>query len=115
MKYNKQILQILSDVGEQGIGVKLLAKHVYNLSCTLFVQPDLHEIHQYVQGYLLRNSKTPQSLIERTGRRGYYRLNTQNNSDARLIVNEFRKRYKTEADEQTDNMQQTDLSLSLFD
>ena len=70
MKYNKQILQILSDVGEQGIGVKLLAKHVYNLSCTLFVQPDLHEIHQYVQGYLLRNSKTPQSLIERTGRRG---------------------------------------------
>ncbi|MBQ3752932.1 MAG: hypothetical protein II864_05200 [Prevotella sp.] len=115
MKYNKQIIQILSDVGEQGIGVKLLAKHVYNLSCTLFVQPDLHEIHQYVQGYLLRNSKTPQSLIERTGRRGYYRLNTRNNAEARLMMNEFRKRNKAGADEQTDDTLQVDLSLSLFD
>ena len=90
MAYDKQILRILSDVGEQGIGVQQLAKHIYNLNCTLFSQPDLQEIHSYVQQYLLRNSKSSQSLIENTGRRGYYRLNTSNNDDARQLMLEFR-------------------------
>ena len=53
MTYEKQILQILTDVGEQGIGVQQLAKHVYNMNCTLFSQPDLQEIHGYVQQYLV--------------------------------------------------------------
>ena len=30
MTYDRQILRILSDVGEQGISVQLLAKHVFN-------------------------------------------------------------------------------------
>ena len=114
MLYDKQILQILSDVGEQGIGVHKLAKHVYNLSCTLFFQPDLHEVHRCVKNYLLRNSKSPQSLIERTGRRGYYRLNTKNNADARQVLSEFRQ-HKAEKVEPKEEKPQVDLSLSLFD
>ena len=114
MAYDKQILQILSDVGEQGIGVRKLAKHVYNLSCTLFSQPDLHEVHRYVQQYLLRNSKSSQSLIERTDRRGHYRLNTRNNADARQLMIGFRE-HKSEVTEQKEDKPQTDLSLSLFD
>ena len=115
MTYDKQILQILTDVGEQGVGVQQLAKHVYNLNCTLFSQPDLQEIHNYVQQYLLRNSKSPQSLIENTGRRGYYRLNTRNNADARQLMLEFRELSDTgETPKETEQAQQ-DLSLSLFD
>ena len=115
MIYDRQILQILTDVGEQGIGVQQLAKHVYNMNCTLFSQPDLQEVHSYVQQYLLRNSKSPQSLIENTGRRGYYRLNTQNNADARQLMLEFRERSEIdEAAKETDKSQQ-DFSLNLFD
>ena len=115
MTYDKQILQILTDVGEQGVGVQQLAKHVYNLNCTLFSQPDLQEIHNYVQQYLLRNSKSPQSLIENTGRRGYYRLNTRNNADARQLMLEFRELSDAgETPKETEKAQQ-DLSLSLFD
>ena len=114
MTYDKQILHILTEVGEQGIGVQQLAKHVYNLNCTLFSQPDLQEVHTYVQQYLLRNSKSAQSLIERTDRRGYYRLNTQNNDDARQLLFEFRE-HKEEPEEEKEEQPMKDFSLSLFD
>ena len=114
MAYDRQILQILSDVGELGIGVQHLAKHVYNMNCTFFFQPDLEEIRNYVRKYLLRNSKSPNSLIEKTERRGYYRLNTQNNADARQMVLQFRK-HPQEDEEPADVPPAQDLSLSLFD
>ena len=114
MAYDRQILQILSNVGELGIGVQHLAKHVYNMNCTFFFQPDLEEIRNYVRKYLLRNSKSAQSLIERTGRRGYYRLN-KNNADARQLMLEFRNTRIQEVAEDKEEKPQADFSLSLFD
>ena len=114
MTYEQQILHILSEVGERGISVSLLAKHVYNLNCTLFSQPDLQEVKQFVQQYLLKNSKSSLSLIESTGRRGYYRLNTLNNADARQLMLEFREE-EIEMEEVEEEKPKQDLSLSLFD
>ena len=114
MAYDRQILQILSDVGELGIGVQHLAKHVYNMNCTFFFQPDLQEIRNYVRKYLLRNSKSAQSLIERTERRGYYRLN-KNSADVRQLMLEFRNTRIQEVAEDKEEKPQTDFSLSLFD
>ena len=89
MTYDRQILDILMEVGDKGISVQLLAKHVYNRNLSLFFTPDLNEIRTYVQQYLLKNSKSPLSLIEATGKRGCYRLNTSNNADARQLMIEF--------------------------
>ena len=114
MIYEQQILHILSEVGERGISVSVLSKHVYNLNCTLFSQPDLQEVKQFVQQYLLKNSKSSLSLIESTGRRGYYRLNTQNNADARQLMLEFREE-EIRLEEVEEEKPQQDLSLSLFD
>ena len=114
MAYEQQILHILSEVGERGISVSVLSKHVYNLNCTLFSQPDLQEVKQFVQQYLLKNSKSSLSLIESTGRRGYYRLNTQNNADARQLMFEFREE-EIRLEEVEEEKPQQDLSLSLFD
>jgi hypothetical protein len=114
MTYEQQILHILSEVGERGISVSVLSKHVYNLNCTLFSQPDLQEVKQFVQQYLLKNSKASLSLIESTGRRGYYRLNTQNNADARQLMLEFREE-EIRLKEVEEEKPQKDLSLSLFD
>lgn len=111
--YDQQILKILSEVGERGISVQMLAKHVYNLNCTFFFQPDLQDIRRQVQQYLLRNSKSPQSLIESTGRRGYYRLNTQNSADARQLMLDFRDE-EPDDDTPAEAPQQQDLSLDLF-
>ena len=111
MTYDRQILQILTEGGERGINVQLLAKHLYNMNSTLFSSPDLEDIRSYVQQYLLKNSKSPLSLIESTGRRGYYRLNTQNNADARQLLLSFRE----PAAEEKEEKPAVDLSLSLFD
>lgn len=111
MAYDKQILQILTEVGEKGIGVQALTKHVYNQSHTFFFTPDMEEIHRYVQQYLLRNSKSEQSVIERTGKRGHYRLNTRNSADARQLLLEFGKEVH---DEKPEDKPIQDLSLDLF-
>lgn len=111
MTYDRQILRILSDVGEQGISVQLLAKHVYNQNVSLFYMPDMDEIRSYVQQYLLKNSKSPASLVESMERRGFYRLNTQNNADARQLVLEFQESGK---DEEKEEKPVKDLSLDLF-
>lgn len=111
MTYDRQILRILSDVGDKGISVQLLAKHVYNQNSTLFFSPDLSEIHAYVQQYLLKNSKSPSSLIESMERRGFYRLNT-NNADAQQLMLDFREQSSIE--EEKEETPQQDLSLDLF-
>jgi hypothetical protein len=111
MTYERQILRILTDVGDRGISVQLLAKHVYNQNSTLFFSPDLAEIRAYVQQYLLKNSKSPSSLIESMERRGYYRLNTRNNADARQLMIDFRESRQTEEKEER---LAVDLSLDLF-
>ena len=111
MTYDRQILEILTDVGERGISVQLLSKHVSNKNASLFFMPNLEEIRTYVQQYLLKNSKSPSSLIESMDRRGYYRLNTQNNPDARQLMIEFREEYTIEEKEEKPSK---DLSLDLF-
>ena len=111
MTYDQQILQVLTEAGECGVSVQAIAKHVYNMNCTFFVQPDFEEIRTYVQQYLLRNSKSQQSLIESTGRRGYYRLNTEGSVDARQLLLQFRDEKEEEREEEKP---QQDLSLDLF-
>lgn len=111
MTYDKQILQILTEVGEKGINVQVMAKHIYNLNSSLFFTPDYDEIRTYVQQYLLKNSKSPLSLVEATGKRGIYRLNTQNNADARQLMIAFRESHQPEDKEEKPSV---DLSLDLF-
>ena len=102
MTYDQQILQVLTEAGECGVSVQAIAKHVYNMNW---------EIRTYVQQYLLRNSKSQQSLIESTGRRGYYRLNTEGSADARQLLLQFRDEKE---EEREDEKPQQDLSLDLF-
>lgn len=111
MIYDRQILKILAEVGEKGISVQVLSKHLYNLNATFFFTPDKDDIRAYVQQYLLKNSKDPQSLITSTGQRGYYRLNTRNNTDAQQLMIEFRQDKVQEPKETTADV---DLSLDLF-
>ena len=84
---------------------------MFNKNASLFFSPNLEEIRAYVQQYLLKNSKSPSSLIESMERRGYYRLNTQNNQDARQLMIEFREEH---AIEEKEEKPMKDLSLDLF-
>lgn len=110
--YDRHIIAVLADVGEKGISVRNLAKHVYNLSCTLFEKPEMSDVHNYVQRFLLRKSKTANPMVEKLNRRGFYRLNaayTENNGQQKLDFGEDDNGSKPAA------AQCDDLSLSLFD
>jgi len=113
MTYDKQILRILIDVGDKGISAMLLAKHVYNQNSTFFFTPDFNEIRAYVKNYLQKNSRSASPLIERTARRGFYRLNTRTNPNVRKLLIEFRG--ESQCEEQQEKPAATDLSLNLFD
>ena len=113
--YKQQVLKLLFDVGERGMSAALLSKHVYNLNCTFFFQPDVDEIRRWVWSYLQRNAKSRRPLVERTGRRGYYRLNRHGMAYVRqqqlTIYN------NTQADDNTGDASQKDVDTSpgLFD
>ena len=112
MTYDQQILKILTEAGERGISVQNISRHVYNLNCTFFHQPDYEEVRGYVQQSLLKNSKSQQSLIESTGQRGCSRLNTAGSKDAQQLMLLFRD--ETVANDEP-TMSQEDLSLDLFE
>ena len=111
MNYDQQILSVLMRAGERGISEQAIAKHVYNMNTTFFYQPDYEDIRTMVQQYLLKNSKSSQSLIENTGRRGYYRLNTTGSKDAQQLMLQFRDEQEKQQEEEKP---QQDLSLDLF-
>ncbi len=111
MTYDQQILNVLLQAGDRGLSVQAIVKHVYNMNRTFFQQPDYEELHNYVQQYLLKNSKSAQSLIENAGQRGRYRLNTSGSQDAQQLVLQFRD----EPQDDAPVVPQKDLSLSLFD
>ena len=81
------------------------------MNTTFFYQPDYEDIRTMVQQYLLKNSKSSQSLIENTGRRGYYRLNTTGSKDAQQLMLQFRDEQEKQQEEEKP---QQDLSLDLF-
>ncbi|MBR1688985.1 MAG: hypothetical protein IJ710_10770 [Prevotella sp.] len=110
MTYDRQILDILLQVGERGLSVQAIAKHVYNQNCSLFGSPVYADVYNYVQQYLLRNSKSAHSLIENAGRRGRYRLNTQGSDDARQLMLRFQEEKELPEKEE----KPVDFSLDLF-
>ena len=110
MNYDQQILKVLTDTGDYGVSVQSVVKHVYNMNRTFFSQPDYEDVKSYVQQFLLRNSKSSQSLVERTERRGYYRLNTCGSTDARQLMLQFREAQEEKKEEKP----RQDLSLDLF-
>jgi len=112
MDYGQQIMSILYDVGERGISARLLTRHVYNMNRTLFAEPDIAEVRDYVRKFLRRQFKAANPMLERTGKRGYYRLTSNYIAKARLSL-QFTN--DTEPDiEDKEDVPAQDFTLSLF-
>lgn len=87
--YDSQIVGILAKMGDKGMSVQMLAKHLYNMNCSLFEDRDIDAMRRYVQQFVLRNSRSPLSLLERMERRGFYRLNPRRAFVPRQLVFEL--------------------------
>ena len=105
--YDREILKILTEVGERGLSIAKLSLHVYNACNTLFASTGYEDVHRYVAQYLLRNSKSPDSIIEKA-ERGIYHLNLRSKETQQLML-QFVEELQPVAEEKPQ-----DLSLSLF-
>lgn len=108
MQYDKEIIRVLVEAGDEGLSVWKISHHVYNACNSLFHPIVQEDVRKYVQSYLLKNSKLPTSLIERI-RKGTYRLNTSNSFSQQFIL-----QFRDEKENNVEEKPQKDQSLSLF-
>lgn len=109
MNYDREILRILVEVGDEGLSVQKISRHVFN-ACNSFFHPIRYtDVHHYVAQFLLRNSKSTGSMIEKA-ERGIYHLNMKNTKSQQLMLE-----FKDTTSENALQPPSEDLSLSLFD
>lgn len=73
--YHRDLLEILSLRGNKGLGLKQIARLVYNRHVGLFVAPlSYRQVYQNVRFYLWAQSKRPASPFRKGMQRGCYAL-----------------------------------------
>ena len=63
------ILEVLKEAGDTGLPVSKITHHVYNASNSLFHDIAWDDVKSYVSTFLLKQSRNPNSLIEKTEKR----------------------------------------------
>lgn len=111
--YDKHILKVLMEVGQAGISVKKLSMHVFNMSSTLFESPNIDDVRYNVRLFIMRNSKPPKPLVEKTGKWGCYRLNKKCEAAMRQLLLDFADEATKEKPQATTSHE--DKSLNLFE
>ncbi len=110
MNYEKEILCILVEAGDRGLSLNKIVMHVFNSRNGFFDVVSFEDVHRYVSNYLKRNCKSVGSAIEKTGKRGIYRLNPSSVASCQLQFN-----FKNEDENELKNdLHDEDQSLSLF-
>lgn len=112
MKYSKDIIKILTEAGDNGLSLKKISRHIFNVHNTFFESVNIEDVHSDVKAYLLRNSKNKDSVIQSVaGKRGYYKLNMSSVETQQLML-----QFRDEEEGRTQQEEQSrDESLSLFD
>lgn len=111
MDLEKEIFEILSKVGTNGLSVHKISIHVHNACNSLFETVDYDEVHKQVAKYLLLDSKKKNALVERVGKRGKYKLK-KNSEKVRMMMQQYCCRKEQSADDKQHEAK--DLSLDLF-
>jgi hypothetical protein len=113
LNYDKEIINILGEANDKGISAMKIACHIYNDYNSFFDLVDFDTIYHYVSQFLMRNSKNPDSIIEKADSRGRYCLNLNSNETQQLMF-EFENGTGDNNSEEEQKPSQ-DLSLLLFD
>ncbi len=71
--YSKDIINVLEQFPE-GLPIRAIAKYVYNKKNSFFDKVDLEEVKKNVTNFLVSRSRSRNSSIVRTEKRGVYKL-----------------------------------------
>ncbi len=114
--YEQDIIRILEEAGKNGLPVKKIAKHVYNMRNGLFNPVSYEEVYKDILAYINKNNKSKRPLLKKTGKWGYYSLSDYTEA-ARLQTFNFDAVAEDENNDYDSGkvISNEDLSLSLFD
>lgn len=112
MEYEQYITKILYEAGNDGLSVKKLAMHVYNLRNGLFENISYNDVYKDTAKYIKRNSKSDAGMIERAEKWGHYRIKKKKRNYIQLLLN-FENAAEFCAEEKIAKTTE-DKSLSLF-
>lgn len=106
--FDDEILRILTEAGAKGLKTEKIARNVFNACNSMFNPLDYEDVHAYVTQYLLKNSKNPDSIIEKA-EWGVYRINLWSKDASQLML-----KFTDNTDEPEEKAPADDKSLSLF-
>lgn len=112
MEYEQYITKILYEAGNDGLTLKKLAMHVYNLRNGLFEKISYADVYKDTAKYIKRNSKSNTGIIEKAEKWGHYRIKKKKINYVQLLLN-FESATEFCAEEKISKTTK-DNSLSLF-
>ena len=71
--YSKDIINVLEQF-PNGLPIRAIAKYVYNQKNSFFDKADLEEVKKNVTNFLVSRSRSRNSQIVRTEKRGVYKI-----------------------------------------
>lgn len=113
MNYEQEIKKILFEAGKDGLSIKKMARHIFNMHNGLFHTVPYEKIYKDIQACVAKNNKSSQPFMERTERWGYYRLTKKSEKDQQLTLRFIEE--ENNGDNEGSCRGETDQSLSLFD
>ena len=93
--YEKEILTVLAEAGQQGLSLRKIAKHVHNSCNSLFEESDYEQVCRKVQSYIKRNKSGKNPPVEMY-KRGVYRLNLSSPENEQLKLDFYSKEKNSE-------------------
>lgn len=87
MKYEHDIINLLVEVGDAGLPLMSIVKHVYNAHNTFFEPIKEQNVYQSVRSYMIKNSSSRFSLFIKDDE-GKYKINP-NSSQASMLMLQF--------------------------
>lgn len=85
MKYEQDIIDLLIKVGEAGLPLQSIVKHVFNAHNSIFEPIKEQNVYQSVRSYMIKNSSSIYSLFVK-GDDGKYRLNPKSQMATALTL-----------------------------
>lgn len=86
--YDRLIVKVLLEAGNNGLTVRKITRHVYNAVNGLFEEADMEAVHRSVRVFLHRHSQGEKAALERP-KRGTYSLNCNTEAGRMLLEAAF--------------------------
>lgn len=110
MNYDHEIKRILWEAGREGLSIKKIAHHVFNLHNSFFETTSYDDVYRAVVYCVAKNKKAKEPFMEHAEKRGLYRLTQKSNRESQLMF-----QFEEHEDEIVEKPVIPDQSLSLFD